>query len=78
MFLKTIIFISTYSALFYILSILKIFSNNFNLFLLILSLTIFQIILIFVFISDIFSSNFFLSKQGSKLNNLKNNIYKGD
>lgn len=78
MFFKTIISISIYSALFYMLSILKIFSNNFNLFLLILSLTIFQIILIFVFISDIFSSKFFLSKQGSKLNNLKNNIYKGD
>jgi len=78
MFLKSIIFISIYSALFYILNSLEFLSNNFNIFLLILSLTIFQIILIFVFISDIFSSKFFLNKQGSKLNNIKNNIFKGD
>lgn len=75
---KTIFFIFVYSAIFYFLSISKIFSNNFNLFLLVLSLTIFQIILIFVFISDLFSIKIFLNKQGSKLNNLKNNIIKGD
>ena len=75
---KIITLIFIYSLIFYIISISKLFSNNFNLFLLVLSLTIFQIILIFIFLSDLLSIKIFLNKQGSKLNNLKNNIIKGD
>lgn len=78
MLLKTIFLFLIYSIVFYIISSLKIFSNNFNLFLLVLSLIIFQLILILVFISDIFSNIFLLNKQGAKLNTIKKNILKGD
>ena len=59
-----------------IISNLNIFDNTFNMFILMFCLLCVSIIILLIFISDIFSTIFLLEKQGSKLKYLKNTVIK--
>lgn len=59
-----------------IISNLNIFDNTFNMFILMFCLLCVSIIILLIFISDIFSTIFLLEKQGSKLKYFKNTVIK--